>query len=377
MGFVAYQDFVQTGKAASCAREATLEAAARMELAGICPENIGTCSAGDRAEIEAVKAEIQNPTPPLKTDFDDFEFTLEDFYRVADSFDDPPPLLVMFSGPNGSGKSTINARYRATPLVIPQKYINADDIARTLQDEIPDYLTRNLKAAKMAGEARKAALANAEPFTLETVMSTPEKIALLTHARARNYAVALVFVSTRMPEINVARVAARVQQGGHSVDPEAIRRRYENSMCLLSCAVEHADEVLVFDNSEFGAARQVARKTDGLLTLQADAPLWVTEYLEKPYRERERSRQRLLESYPQLTRYGQVDDADASNGQSYTGKLIAATPYHALQEMEKDSFILHDRALTATRLPPPGEEVTIRYAFRHGKMVIDAATPKI
>ena len=172
--------------------------------------------------------------------------------------------VICFAGPNGSGKSSAIIEVVEDYGLPPEAYINADDIATSLEGEIFDYRERNLRAAEIAEQRRLAALESGKDFAFETVMSTPEKVALLTQAKAKGYEVALIFVSTNDPEINVARVANRVALGGHAVDPDAVRDRYRRAHDLLACAVEHADAALVHDNSATNAQHVVvARKFEG------------------------------------------------------------------------------------------------------------------
>lgn len=49
---------------------------------------------------------------------------------------DNHPTLVVFAGPNGSGKSTITSQFQQSPG-FPDQYINADEIALTLNEENP------------------------------------------------------------------------------------------------------------------------------------------------------------------------------------------------------------------------------------------------
>lgn len=143
------------------------------------------------------------------------------------------PAIIIFAGPNGSGKSTIAKAVVGQLDRFAGEYINADDIARSLQDPISDYRERNLKAAQIAEARRLAALHAGRDFAFETVMSTPEKVALMTQAKALGYRVRLLFITTQSSEINVQRVADRVARGGHPVEPEAIRKRYDAAMKLL------------------------------------------------------------------------------------------------------------------------------------------------
>ena len=69
--------------------------------------------------------------------------------------DGSAPVMFVFAGPNGSGKSSINAQVLKNPaLGFLGEYINADDIAKSMESQIPDYQTRNIKAAELAESRR-------------------------------------------------------------------------------------------------------------------------------------------------------------------------------------------------------------------------------
>ena len=58
----------------------------------------------------------------------------------ADGRGTATPMMVVFAGPNGSGKSTINREFLNNPNSgFKGEYINADDIAKSLERDIPDY----------------------------------------------------------------------------------------------------------------------------------------------------------------------------------------------------------------------------------------------
>jgi len=277
------------------------------------------------------------------------------------------PAVIIFAGPNGSGKSTITEAVVGDPEQFSGEYINADDIARSLQDQISDYRERNLKAAQIAEDRRLQALRDGRDFAFETVMSTPEKVALMTQAKALGYRVSLFFVTTEDPEINVRRVAGRVADGGHAVEPDAIRRRYAATMGLLPAAFEHADQATVLDNSEKpGNLRIVATKADDEVEFPVEDTVlpWVAEKLIDPYMRR-------LSSHKLLS--GVVSDgrsvraAEAAHGKDYVGRVLRVTQWHVLQDVA-GQLLLHDRQLTATEAFVEGQETTISYRYKHGKI---------
>jgi predicted ABC-type ATPase len=281
------------------------------------------------------------------------------------------PAVIIFAGPNGSGKSTLSEAVVGDPEQFSGEYINADDIARGLQNQIPDYLERNLKAARIAEQRRLQALHEGRDFAFETVMSTPEKVALMTQAKALGYRVSLFFVTTETPEINVRRVAGRVADGGHAVEPDAIRRRYAAAMALLPAAFEHADQAVVIDNSEApGNLRIVATKTDEDVEFPVEDAIlpWVAETLTGPYMSRLASRKLLTARSDGRP----VRAAEAAHGKDYTGVLLRVTEQHALQDVEGE-LLLHDRQLAATTTYVAGQEQTVSYRYEHGKIVAVAS----
>ena len=84
------------------------------------------------------------------------------------------------------------------------------------------------------------------------------------------------FVATVDPDINISRVAYRVQTGGHPVPSEKIIKRYYRSINLLMDAITHSDRAYIFDNSADDDSVLLAEITDGdELELKVDAvPLW-------------------------------------------------------------------------------------------------------
>ncbi len=112
-------------------------------------------------------------------------------------------------------------------------------------------------------------------FTLETVMSAPDKIQLLQKARSLGYRTYLYYIATEDPIINISRVQFRVKMGNHNVPKDKIINRYERSLSLLLDAIRNTNRAYLFDNS--GSKEiWVAEITDGkLLELKTNhLPNW-------------------------------------------------------------------------------------------------------
>lgn len=284
--------------------------------------------------------------------------------------------VIVFAGPNGSGKSTVNAKVLSDPaLGFDGVYINADDIAKTLRGDFADATELNIAAAVEAEKRRKDCLETGKSFAFETVMSTPEKVALMSQARAQGYEVHLVFVTTQDPEINVDRVANRVALGGHDVPADSIRSRYESAMRLLPVAIEQATSVLIYDNSvnerEAVLVAQKMRDTELQILSTPDVPSWAFERLQRDHNARLESLNVLGQALQKegFSRDSQrLEMAEAVNGARYDGRTIAVTALHLLQQADKTNFVMHSRALSQERTYRVGNNESVTYAFDKGKI---------
>lgn len=143
------------------------------------------------------------------------------------------------------------------------------------QAEINSYL-----AAWVAEFLRYNLLRAGHTMTFETVMSHPSKLDFLREAKAFGYRTYLYFVATNDPNLNVARVQARVEAGGHAVAVEKILERYYRSLKLSRDAIKLTDRAYFFDNSG-DSPQLIAEVTNGKnVTYKTElAPEWVKKIL--------------------------------------------------------------------------------------------------
>jgi predicted ABC-type ATPase len=97
---------------------------------------------------------------------------------------------------------------------------------------------------------------------------------MMLDARERGFDVALIYVGTSDPSINVARVANRVALGGHDVPEVDIRRRYIRSLLNLPIAAARADVSVIFDNSNDDGFQLLAVFDNRTATWFQEAPSW-------------------------------------------------------------------------------------------------------
>jgi predicted ABC-type ATPase len=181
------------------------------------------------------------------------------------------PQLWLLAGGNGAGKSTFYRRFLA-PLGV--SFVNADLIARELDRRHPELV--GYQASRLAERLRLDLLQAGRSFCFETVFSHPSKIDFVAQAKALDYQVVLVFIHLQGDELNQARVAQRVSEGGHGVPTEKIVTRIPRTLQHIRTALPLADKARLYDNSSAASPFQtVAQIAAGRLVWAADPlPGW-------------------------------------------------------------------------------------------------------
>ena len=132
--------------------------------------------------------------------------------------------IIIIAGPNGAGKTTFAREFLPHEAHCPD-FINADLIAAGLSPFNPEAAA--LRAGRLMLEEMASRIAQARSFAFETTLSGSAYARQIPDWRRRSDHVKLVFLSLPSAEMAVARVAARVEQGGHSIPEPVIRRRFE------------------------------------------------------------------------------------------------------------------------------------------------------
>lgn len=181
------------------------------------------------------------------------------------------PRLIVIAGPNGSGKTSITSQILRHEWAQGCDYINPDSIARDVFGDWNDRETV-LKAAQYAEDWRERCLREGRDFIFETVLSVPDKVEFIQRAKAAGFFVRFFFIATDTPYINVARIAQRVVEGGHTVPTDKIVARYFRSIANGVEAARLADRGYFFDNSvDDHSPNLLLRTVDGVVVKQYPA----------------------------------------------------------------------------------------------------------
>lgn len=181
------------------------------------------------------------------------------------------PQLWVLAGGNGAGKSTF---YRLYLQARGLPFVNADQLAKLMHPE--DVAQGSYDAAKAAAIIRSHFIRNRKSFCFETVFSHPSKIDVLSEAKAAGYEITLVVIHLENSELNQARVAQRVSEGGHDVPPEKVASRIPRTLANLKIALPLCDQVSVYDNSLYTLPfREIFTIEAGQFsTSQSPLPAW-------------------------------------------------------------------------------------------------------
>ncbi|MDO6747631.1 zeta toxin family protein [Gilvimarinus sp. 1_MG-2023] len=156
------------------------------------------------------------------------------------------PTMIALAGPNGSGKTSYY--YNELHHIMGSRpFLNADIIQHLeLEDK---SMQAAYHAAEIAAERRQMCIKNQTSFIWESTFSHPSKPAVIAAAKAAGFHTKLIHIGVNSPQISLARICQRVEEGGHNVPTHKVIERFARCPAFIREAVEMANEALIFDNS--------------------------------------------------------------------------------------------------------------------------------
>ena len=132
--------------------------------------------------------------------------------------------ITIIAGPNGAGKTTFAREF------LPKEadcldFINVDLIAAGLSPFDPDRAA--LRAGRLRRQENQHRIRSGESFAFEATLAGRHYSRLIPLWQKAGYHVRIIFLSLPTADLAVARVSARVAQGGHNVPEHVVRRRFE------------------------------------------------------------------------------------------------------------------------------------------------------
>ena len=129
--------------------------------------------------------------------------------------------LFIIAGSNGSGKTT--ASYTILPEMLNCKeFVNADEIAKGLSPFQPESVA--IQAGRLMLKRIDALLLSGKDFAFETTLSTRHFVNTIKEARKKGYYVTVLYLWLNSYKLAIERVKIRVEEGGHNIPEEVIKR---------------------------------------------------------------------------------------------------------------------------------------------------------
>ncbi|CAM3260693.1 zeta toxin family protein [Aequorivita lipolytica] len=165
--------------------------------------------------------------------------------------------LFIIAGCNGAGKTT--ASYTILPDILDcNEFVNADEIAKGLSPFNPDK--SSFQAGRLMLERIRELIKTRGNFAFETTLSTKSYKNFVIEAQKSGFEVTLLFFYLQSPELALKRVKTRVEEGGHNIPPNVIKRRYENGLKnFFGIFKPIVDKWIFIDNSENGFKKTIAK----------------------------------------------------------------------------------------------------------------------
>jgi predicted ABC-type ATPase len=181
------------------------------------------------------------------------------------------PTLTVIAGANGSGKSTLTKQ-----LDRPILLIDPDAIAKELNPIDPASMA--IAAGREALMLAQQYIQSESSFVVETTFAGNTYIKLMREVKSRGWSIVLMYIGLDNPNMNVLRVADRVELGGHDVPIDDILRRYDRSLANLNKAAKIVDRLILYDNST-AAGHQILATIEGdsKVIYVPELPSWVVK----------------------------------------------------------------------------------------------------
>ena len=170
------------------------------------------------------------------------------------------PHAHIIAGSNGAGKTTF-ARKFLPQYADCREFLNADMVAAGLSPFDPDAAA--VSAARVLLARMKELIHQGKSFGFETTLAGKTYVGTLRTMKDQGYRLHLYYLWVPRVELAIARVAHRVEQGGHNVPEGVVRRRFSVGMQnLCNIYLPLFDSWHLFDNST-RYPRMIARHEGG------------------------------------------------------------------------------------------------------------------
>ena len=188
--------------------------------------------------------------------------------------------ILVLAGVNGAGTSSLLGTWLEADGL---SWFNPESFTRRLVEAGWPLPEANAEAWQEGTRRLRQAMADGTDFAFETTLGGNTIPRLLREA-CEHHHVAIWFCGLATVELHIARVAARVEAGGHDIPVEKIHARFDSARENLLDLLPHLAELHVYDNSAPADAEGCAEPLPVLAMErgQLQYPVSVAELLHTP-----------------------------------------------------------------------------------------------
>lgn len=193
------------------------------------------------------------------------------------------PNLYIISGCNGAGKTT--ASYSLLPELLEcSQFVNSDEFAKSLSPFDPSAAM--VSASRYMLMKTSYLFERRQDFCIETTLATRSLMKMIDKAKEVGYTVTILYLWLNSPELAISRVKNRVEEGGHNIPEETIRRRYYVGLkYFFKDYMPVSDRWMLADNSKgpFEVVAEGTKVSSSILNEEKYQTIWAQVFPEDPY----------------------------------------------------------------------------------------------
>jgi predicted ABC-type ATPase len=134
--------------------------------------------------------------------------------------------IFIIAGANGTGKTTISKDLLKD---FDLKFLNADEIAKSISSDNVDLSSIRLKAGKIFLSELHNSIKQGISIALETTLAGKYLVNIIPEAKQNGYEISIIYFFVDSPEVSIDRIQIRVKNGGHAVPEKEVIRRFLRS----------------------------------------------------------------------------------------------------------------------------------------------------
>ena len=185
-------------------------------------------------------------------------------------------IYTIIAGANGVGKTSLYQILESSDDL--GERINIDEIVSSKGSWMDKLL--QIKASRTAMSLLNKYIANDITFHQETTLPGNVVLKQIKKAKAKGFQIRLYYVGVESVDVSLKRVEKRVTKGGHGIEEETIRRRFEAMPGQLDAILPLCDTASFYDNT-VRFRRLALSKGDVIFDADKDLPLWFNDLVDK------------------------------------------------------------------------------------------------